>query len=70
MTEPQGEVCIANIGRKGIAMRRRLGISGFGLGTAIAALLIVSGVSPIARLPVALLFLFGAYGWFQAREKT
>lgn len=73
-TEPgqqvAGQVCIANIGPR--ERRRRL-ISGtvmLALGICIAAVLVVSHLPALWRLPLFLLFYGGASGVFQWREKT
>jgi hypothetical protein len=64
------EVCIANIGAKGILQRRRIGLIAFAIGAALSIVLVAAGVPPLGRAPVLLLFLLAAFGWFQARDKT
>jgi hypothetical protein len=66
----EGQVCIANIGPR--ERRRRLipGIVMLALGTGIAAVLVISHVPSLWRLPLFLLFYGGASGVFQWREKT
>jgi hypothetical protein len=64
------EVCIANIGPRGIRLRRITGLVGFVLGAGLG-LGMVLGHAPYAYRILALgPFLIGALGWLQAREKT
>ena len=65
-----GEVCIANISLK--ERRRRLvaGVIPFGIGLALLAVLVMSGVDRWWRLPLLLLFAAAASGFFQWRDKT
>ena len=68
--EASGDVCIPNIGAQGRRMRQRFGLTAIGIGAALAAVLIVLGVSPLWRLAVFVPILMGATGIFQARGKT
>ena len=68
--EASGDVCIPNIGPQGRRMRQRFGLMTIGVGAALAAILIVLGVSPLWRLVVFVPLLAGATGIFQARGKT
>ena len=65
-----GELCIANISPRERQIRSRFGIIQLAIGLVILAVLILSEVNPLWRLP--LLFVFGAAasGYFQAKDKT
>ncbi len=65
-----GQVCIANIGPRERRRRLMSGIVILALGVGIAAILVVTHISPLWRLPLFLLFYGGASGVFQWREKT
>jgi hypothetical protein len=66
----EGQVCIANIGPRERRRRLMSGIAMLALGISIAAVLVVSHVPALWRLPLFLLFYGGASGVFQWREKT
>lgn len=63
----------ARVGNIGTGERRKrlvFGIVAFSVGAVIAALLIVARAPLVWRLPLFLVFYFGALGVFQARDKT
>ena len=63
----------ARIGNIGTGERRKrlvFGIVAFGVGAVIAVLLVVTRAPFVWRLPLFLVFYFGALGVFQARDKT
>ena len=63
-------VCIANIDRKGQAMRKRGGILALIGGVALALIGSRLGLGIIAQGGAVALFYVGFSGVFQAREKT
>ena len=65
-----GQVCIANIGPRERRQRLISGTVMLALGICIAAVLVVSHLPALWRLPLILLFYGGASGVFQWREKT
>jgi hypothetical protein len=65
-----GQVCIANIGPRERRRRLTSGIVLLSLGVGIGAVLVVSHVPSLWRLPLFVLFYAGAAGVFQWREKT
>jgi hypothetical protein len=65
-----GEVCIANIGPKQRQMRLTFGVIGVVAGLAVLAGLIASGLPVWARLAAFPIFLMGAIGFWQWRDKT
>jgi hypothetical protein len=67
---PDATVCIANIGPQQQRMRLRFGLVTFAIGIIIAALLLLTGVSPAWRIVLFLPFYLGGIGYFQARDKT
>lgn len=65
-----GEVCIANIGSRGVRLRARVGYAGIALGFVAGVVFVWTGVPVPYRSLVTLPFLVGAFGYFQASEKT
>jgi hypothetical protein len=61
---------VVNIGPRERRKRLAFGFAALGVGTVIGLLLILIHAPLIWRLPLFLLFFFGALGVFQAREKT
>jgi hypothetical protein len=61
---------VVNIGPRERRNRLVFGIAALGVGAVIALLLILIDAPLVWRIPLFLLFLFGALGVFQAREKT
>lgn len=59
-----------NIGGRQLSARRVIGFLGLGAGAVLGAVLIVRGHAGWVRLTTFPLFLFGALGMLQAREKT
>jgi hypothetical protein len=68
--EAPAMACAINIGPKQRQRRLVVGIIGFVLGDAAAALIIGLHAPHVARLAVLLPFWVGAIGVFQARAKT
>ena len=69
-SSPEKAVCVANIGPRGIRLRRLTGLVGFALGAAVGLGLVLAP-GPYAWRVLALgPFLIGALGWLQARERT
>ena len=62
------EAC--NIGGRQVSARRVIGFLGLGAGAVLGAVMIVRGYAGWVRLAAFPLFLFGALGLLQAREKT
>jgi high-affinity Fe2+/Pb2+ permease len=63
----------ARVGNIGTGERRKrlvFGIVAFGVGVVITVLLVVARAPLVWRLPLFLVFYFGALGVFQARDKT
>jgi hypothetical protein len=63
----------ARVGNIGTGERRKrlvFGIVAFGVGVVITVLLVVARAPFVWRLPLFLVFYFGALGVFQARDKT
>jgi len=70
-SEPQsGEVCIPNISTAERRKRLTFGVITFVISLVILAVLVASGASRWWRLPLFLLFIGAATGFFQWREKT
>ncbi len=67
---PAGEVCFINIGARGIAQRRTVGLVALGLGALVALALVIAGSPRVFRLIAFAPFWLGALGVFQARAKT
>lgn len=61
---------VANIGSGERRKRLSAGIIGFGVGIALAVILIALRAPGLWRLLLFFPFLFGALGVFQARDKT
>jgi hypothetical protein len=61
---------LANIGSGGVRRRYLMGVAGFAVAAAVAALFIVSGVPRSWRLLVILPLWIGTLGVFQARATT
>jgi hypothetical protein len=64
------EVCVANIGGKGIRQRERMAMRQGAIAVAFFAVTVGYGGPRLLRLVVALPVLLAAFGYFQAREKT
>ncbi len=62
------EAC--NIGGRQVRARRLIGYLGMGAGAVLGAVLIVRGYTGWVRLAPFPLFLFGALGLLQSREKV
>ena len=62
--------CVPNIGPAEQSRRLRFGLQELGIGLALGALLIVTGVNPWWRLILFVPFAAAAIGFFQARDKT
>lgn len=61
---------VDNIGTGERRKRLVFGIVAFSVGAVIAVLLVVARAPLVWRLPLFLVFYFGALGVFQARDKT
>ncbi len=68
MTEPTA--CIANIGPRGRARRRRTGVRWLAIGSSAAGALALTGLPRWLRLGLFGSFALGALGIFQAYEQT
>jgi hypothetical protein len=68
--EDNGEVCIANISPAERRKRLNFGLIAFAISLIVLALLVVSGADRLWRLPLALLFMGAASGYFQWHDKT
>ncbi|MFN8413260.1 MAG: hypothetical protein U0Z26_12805 [Anaerolineales bacterium] len=64
------EVCIANISPLERRKRLRFGIIQLAVTLVILAILLITGVDKIWRLPLFFLFAAAAGGYFQWRDKT
>ena len=64
------ELCRVNIGPGQRARRLWFGIAGFAAAAVLAVTLLAMHAPRLARLTVAAPLLLGAFGYFQAREKT
>lgn len=65
-----GDVCIPNISTAERRKRLMGGLVTFAIGVVILAILMATGANRFWRLPLFLLFLGGASGYFQWRDKT
>lgn len=70
MEQPQGDACVANIGRKQRRVRLAVGALATLAGATLLAALLATEAPRAARLLVALPFWAGAVGILQHREKT
>ena len=62
--------CVANIGPRGIRLRRRIGLAGFLAGAVFGLVLVLTGAPTSWRVMATAPFFVGALGWLQARERT
>lgn len=65
-----GEVCFVNIGRKGQQRRATLGVLGIVAGALVAAVAAATDAALVFRFVPFVLFFNGAFGLWQARDKT
>src|SRR5689334_22146475 len=65
-----GKVCIPNISSAERRKRLNFGLTMFAISLVILALLVITGVDRLWRLPLALLFMAAASGYFQWHDKT
>lgn len=65
-----GEVCIANINTQGRRQRLLFGVMQSVLAIVILAVLIAIGADRLWRLPLFLIFMSAAVGYFQWHDKT
>ena len=70
MTDTTDEVCVANLGGKGIRQRQRMAVRQAAIAVAFLGVTVAYGGPRWLRLVVALPALLAAFGYFQAREKT
>jgi hypothetical protein len=68
--QPPGEVCIPNISTAERRKRLTGGLIIFAASLVILAILVMTGANRLWRLPLFFLFLGGASGYFQWRDKT
>jgi hypothetical protein len=68
--EPIGEVCIANISTAERNKRLKFGVIMLVIGIIILAILMVTGVDRLWRLPLLLVFAAAGSGYFQWHDKT
>lgn len=64
------EVCVANLGGKGIRLRQRMAVRQAAIAVAFLGVTVAYGGPRWLRLVVAFPALLAAFGYFQAREKT
>ena len=64
------EICVANIGGRGIRQRQRMALRQGAIAAAFLAVTVGYGGPRALRLVVAIPALLAAFGYFQAREKT
>ncbi len=68
--QPDGAVCVENIGPRERRRRAVFGLLALAVGLALAAALVLSGANRWWRLVLFLPFAGSAAGFLQAREKT
>jgi hypothetical protein len=64
------EVCVANLGGRGIRMRMRMAIRQAAIAVAFLGVTVGYGGPRLLRAVVAIPVLLASFGYFQAREKT
>ena len=69
-SQPDEQICIANISPLERQKRMRFGVMQFVITLVILGALVVSGVNHFWRLPLLIMFWGATTGYFQAKDKT
>lgn len=69
-SEPQAQVCVANIDTAGRRQRLVGGVVNMVIGLGLLGWMLAAHVDPLWRLPLFLVFAGAATGFFQWRDRT